>query len=57
MPRKKKNQTAKQPAPMRWEFDPDIPTDDFFDGRNLDELWDCKKQWRTSCPRWNGDTS
>jgi hypothetical protein len=40
----KKTQTpAKQPAKMRWEFDPDIPTDDFFDGRNLDELWDLQE--------------
>jgi hypothetical protein len=31
MPSKKKNHPAKQPAPMRWEFDPDIPTHDFFE--------------------------
>lgn len=43
MPSKKKNHPAKQLAPMRWEFDPDIPTDDFFDGRNLDELWDLQE--------------
>ena len=35
MPRKqKKNQAAQQPAPMRWEFDPDIPTHDFLEERS-----------------------
>ena len=43
MPRKKKKPAAQKPAPIRWEFDPDIPTDDFFDGRNLDELWDLQE--------------
>jgi len=33
MPRKNKNQKqpTKQPAPMKWEFEPDIPTDDFLE--------------------------
>ena len=26
-----------QPAYINWSFDPDIPTDDFFDGRSLDD--------------------
>lgn len=44
MPSKEnKNHTAKQPAQMRWEFAPDIPTNDFFHGRNLDELWDLQE--------------
>lgn len=42
MPKKKKP-PAKTSAQMRWEFDADIPTDDFFDGRNLDELWDLQE--------------
>jgi hypothetical protein len=42
MPKKKKL-PASRPTQMRWEFDPDIPTDDFFDGRNLDELWDLQE--------------
>jgi hypothetical protein len=37
MPRRKnKKQAVGQPGPIRWEFDPDIPTEDFFDGRNLE---------------------
>lgn len=43
MPSKKKKQSAKSSAPMKWEFASDIPTDDFFDGRNLDELWDLQE--------------
>jgi hypothetical protein len=39
----KKKQAASKPGPIRWEFDSDIPTDDFFDGRNLDELWDLQE--------------
>jgi len=56
MPSKKKNHPAKQPAPMRWEFDPDIPTDDFFDGRNLDELWDLQEAVDNFVSMMNGDT-
>ena len=43
MARKNKNQPAKQPATVQWQFDPDIPTHDFFEGRNLDELWDLQE--------------
>lgn len=40
---KKKKPPASKSAQMRWEFDPDIPTDDFFERRNLDELWDLQE--------------
>jgi hypothetical protein len=36
MPSKKKKQSTKQPAPIRWEFDPDIPTHDFLEGDALE---------------------
>jgi len=36
MPRKKKQQPAR-PSEMRWAFDPDIPTRDFFEGGSLDD--------------------
>ncbi len=42
-PRKKKKPRAEKPSPMRWEFDPDIPTDDFFGGRPLNELWNLQE--------------
>ena len=41
--KKKKNLVSKASAPIRWEFGPDIPTDDFFEGRNLDEMWDLQE--------------
>lgn len=41
MPKKKRPPTKS--AKMQWEFDPDIPTHDFFEGRNLDELWDLQE--------------
>jgi len=28
---------------MKWEFEPDIPTDEFFGGRNLYETWDLQE--------------
>jgi hypothetical protein len=43
MPGKKKKQPAQQSAAMRWEFDPSIPTDDFFEGCNLDRAWDLQE--------------
>ena len=43
MPRKKKRRPAKQPAPMRWKFDPDIPTHDFFETGSLDDLWNLQE--------------
>jgi hypothetical protein len=54
--RKNKKQSASQPGPIRWEFDPDIPTDDFFDGRNLDELWDLQEAADNFVSMMNGDT-
>ena len=35
MPSKKKKQSTKSPAPMRWEFDPDIPIHDFLEENAL----------------------
>jgi hypothetical protein len=43
MLRKKKKQPAKQPGPMRWVFDPDIPTHDFFEGGPLDDTWNLQE--------------
>ena len=40
---KKKRSAGKQPAQMRWEFGHDIPTHDFFERRNLDQLWDLQE--------------
>lgn len=34
-----KQPTARTTTQMRWEFDPDIPTHDFLDGRSLDDMW------------------
>jgi len=54
--KKKKNPASKASAPIRWEFDPDIPTDDFFDGRNLDESWDLQEAVDNFVSMMNGDT-
>ena len=43
MSRKKKKREAKQPTHMRWEFDPDIPTHDFFEGGPLDDMWNLQE--------------
>jgi hypothetical protein len=43
MSRKKKKRPAQQPASMRWEFDPDIPTHDFFEGGSLDDTWNLQQ--------------
>ncbi len=43
MPRKKKKQSTKQRASMRWQFDPDIPTHDFFEGGSLDDMWNLQE--------------
>jgi hypothetical protein len=37
--RKKKKPAAQKPAQMRWSFGPDIPTNDFFDGLQVDDPW------------------
>src|SRR5262249_45532782 len=39
MPRKRKKPAAQKPAPMRWEFDPDIPTHDFLEEGPLVDTW------------------
>jgi hypothetical protein len=43
MPRKKKKSAVEKPAPMRWEFDPDIPTHDFLEEGPLDDLWNLQE--------------
>ncbi len=43
MPRKTTKPLAQKPSPMRWEFDADIPTDDFFGGRPLSNLWNLQE--------------
>ena len=40
---KRKGPTSKRPAPLRWEFDPDIPTYDFFESGTLDEMWNLQE--------------
>jgi len=37
--KKKKRSRPKRPLPLKWEFDPNIPTDDFFEGREPDHAW------------------
>jgi hypothetical protein len=54
MPKKKRPTTRL--SQLRWEFDPDIPTDDFFDGRNLDELWDLQEAVDNIVSMMDGDT-
>ncbi len=43
MPRKKRKRPARERAPMRWEFDADTPTDDFFGGRPLTDMWNLQE--------------
>jgi len=39
MPKKKRKQPRPEhPLPLRWEFDPNIPTDDFFEGHDLADM-------------------
>lgn len=40
---KKKKRVKKQAAPIRWEFDPDIPTHDFFEDMPLTEVWNLQQ--------------
>ena len=38
--KKRKNRSRpERPLPLKWEFDPNIPTDDFFEGREPDDAW------------------
>jgi hypothetical protein len=53
---KNRKPPAKTSAQMRWQFDPDIPTDDFFDGRNPDELWDLQEAVDNFESMMNDDT-
>lgn len=39
----KKKPPARKSAAMRWEFDPDIPTHDFFETGSLDDLWNLQE--------------
>jgi hypothetical protein len=41
--KKKKKRPAQQSSPMRWVFDPDIPTHDFFEGGSLDDAWNLQE--------------
>jgi hypothetical protein len=43
MPRKKQKSPDQKPAPMRWEFDPDIPTHDFLEEGPLDDPWNLQQ--------------
>ena len=40
MSKKKKQSTLEHPGPIRWKFDPNIPTHDFFETLNLDDIFD-----------------
>lgn len=42
MSRRKKSETRK-PSSLLWEFDPDIPTHDFFENGSLDDLWNLQE--------------
>ena len=37
--KKKKRPRPEHPLPIKWEFGPDIPTEDFFAGRAPDDAW------------------
>lgn len=39
MPPLKKRKMAGRPLSLRWEFGPDVPTLDFFEGASLDDPW------------------
>jgi hypothetical protein len=41
--RKEKLQPAKRPAQMRWTFNPNIPTHDFFEEGALDDTWNLQE--------------
>lgn len=40
---KKQRPSSKQPALISWEFDPDIPTHDFFESGPLDDTWNLQE--------------
>jgi len=37
--RRKKPQPPERPLPLKWEFEPGIPTNDFFAGRRSEDAW------------------
>ena len=39
MSKKRKQPTPERPGPIRWEFGPKTPTDNFFKGLNLDDIF------------------
>ena len=41
--KQKKSPASRTKAPIRWEFDPDIPTLDFFEEGSLDETWNLQE--------------
>ncbi len=41
--KQKKKPAARTKAPIRWEFDPDIPTLDFFEEGPLDKTWNLQE--------------
>ncbi len=41
--KKKKKRAARQPAPLRWSFDSSIPTEDFFEGQPLTDIWNLQE--------------
>ena len=41
--KQKKSPASRTKAPIRWEFDPDIPTLDFFEEGPLDETWNLQE--------------
>jgi hypothetical protein len=43
MPGKKKKRPAQKPAPIRWEFGPDIPTHDFLEEGPLHDPWNLQQ--------------
>ena len=43
MSKKKKQSTPERPGPIRWKFDPNIPTLDFFETLNLDDIFDVQE--------------
>ncbi|MBM4094010.1 MAG: hypothetical protein FJ276_32075, partial [Planctomycetes bacterium] len=40
MSKKKRQPTPERPGPIRWEFGPEIPTHDFFEEQDLDDIFD-----------------
>src|SRR5258708_14100401 len=47
MARKKKKPQAQVSALMQWDFGPDIPNDDFFEGQPVTNLWNLQEAVET----------